>query len=105
METNCSEHDIMRVLNRSLVLLPYPDNTNSQIEVIQYVIIILKGVSVLVHKQIERGDLYNVSSYVSDAVRSLALALNSCLMNEVSWTSCKGTQLDWNITFTGNTVC
>ena len=41
METNCSEHDIMRVLNRSLVLLPYPDNTNSQIEVIQYVIIIL----------------------------------------------------------------
>ena len=34
MQTNCSEADIMRVLNRSLVLLPYLDNSSSQVEVI-----------------------------------------------------------------------
>ena len=34
METNCTDTEIQRVLNRSLILIPYPDNNwNDQIEV------------------------------------------------------------------------
>ena len=30
METNCSDSDMMKVLNKSLILVPYPDNKNEQ---------------------------------------------------------------------------
>lgn len=30
METNCSDSDMMKVLNKSLILVPYPDNENEQ---------------------------------------------------------------------------
>ena len=58
--------------------------------------------------QIQEGDLYNVSAYASDAVRALAEALHNCLLNSegsgVITSSCKGTDLDFNISFSGDTV-
>lgn len=52
-------------------------------------------------EQIQKGDLYNVSAYASDAVRALAEALHRCIW---SHNGCSRTELDWNITFTGDTV-
>ena len=35
METNCSETDMMKVLNRSLILMPYPGNNSKQEKVME----------------------------------------------------------------------
>ena len=57
-------------------------------------------------EQILKGDLYNVSAYASDAVRALAEALHNCFQYKpYTSTNCDGTELDWNFTFTGQTVC
>ena len=49
-----------------------------------------------------------MSEYASDAVRAFAEALHSCA-NEIGsgnlMDSCKGTELNWNVAFTGKTVC
>ena len=35
METNCSDTDMMKVLNRSLILIPYPDNSGNTEKVME----------------------------------------------------------------------
>ena len=51
-----------------------------------------------------------MSAYASDAVRALAEALQNCFNNnstagsQNSNNKCRGTELNWNNTFEGNTV-
>lgn len=55
------------VLNRSLVLLPYPDKHNG--------------------KQYTYEDIYNTPDYTHDAVMKLAIALSTCL-NTINYSNC-----------------
>ena len=58
----------------------------------------------VVHRAVPGGWPVQCSAYASDAVKALATALHNCFQNQNNIDSCKGTQLEWNITFNGQTV-
>ena len=61
METNCSDTDMMKVLNRSLILIPYPEFYNT-IKVYIYII---------VYKQIASSIIVLFALYLYDNKKAL----------------------------------
>ena len=90
MQTNCTDTEIQRVLNKSLILIPYPDNNSNNQNEVEYIffstvvecIDICSFCQMTFHFQkshFDSGDIYNVTAYVVDAVWALAHALNNCI--------------------------
>ena len=106
----CNPEDILKVLNRSLALLPYPV-TVWFLNVMIHCLIDISHAALLCmytpqHESKLSSSLYNFSSYAEDAVMALAFALNATI-NTTNSTSVNATQLTEflaNVTFDGATV-